>query len=348
MRFLLLSPFTRGTTSSWIVKDVVGHEVDVVPAGYAHDRSRPVSGRQEWADYYRHVRAALRRAGGGRAQGLITVFPQLAALAGLLKRLLLRSDLMVVAWSFNLGRTYGGLKGAVARFALAGVDMFVVHSRAEIPLYSRWLGLPESRFQFVPLSVALPAEGEAPASADEAPAGQQPFILALGTANRDYATLAAAVAGTGIPTLIVAGEHRTRHIQAPPEVCFRNGLALDECHRLARGARLNLVPLQDAGNPSGQVTLIEAMMRGCAIIATRCAGTEDYVEDGADALLVPAGDVAALRVAILSLWNDDARRAELGRRARERALTHYTFAAGGQALQAILDDCAPAAVLQQV
>lgn len=343
MRFLLLSPFTRGTTSSWIVKDVVGHEVEVVPAGYAHDRSRPVSGRQEWADYYRHVREALRRAAGGRAQGLITVFPQLAALAGLLKRLLLRSDLVVVAWSFNLGRTYGGLKGAVARFALAGVDVFVVHSRAEIPLYSRWLRLPESRFQFVPLSVALPAEDEVPAGAD----GESPYIVALGTANRDYGTLAAAVAGTGISTLIVAGEHRTRHIAPPPEVRFRSGVALAECHRLARGARLNLVPLQDAANPSGQVTLIEAMMRGCALVATRCVGTQDYVEDGTDALLVPAGDAAALRAAILSLWNDDARRAELGRRARERALTHYTFAAGGQALQAILDECTPPALLQQ-
>jgi len=342
MRFLLLSPFTRGTSSNWIVKNLVGHEIEVVPAGYAHERSRPVSGRQEWGDYYRHVRQALRQAAGGQVRGFITVFPQLAAVAGLLKRLLLRSDLMVVAWSFNLGRTYGGLKGAVARFALAGVDLFIVHSRAEIALYSSWLRLPESRFQFVPLSVALPEDE--PAEAGEA---AEPFIVALGTANRDYDTLAAAVAGTGIRTLIVAGAHRTRHIQPPPEVQFRSGLPLEECHRLARGARLNLIPLREAGNPSGQVTLIEAMMRGCAVIATRCVGTEDYVDDGNDALLVPAGDVAALRAAILSLWNDDARRAELGRRARERALMHYSFAAGGQALQAILDEGALQAVLQQ-
>jgi len=113
----------------------------------------------------------------------------------------------------------------------------VVHSKAEIDIYSKWLNLPPEKFVFVHLSAATPENESWQEQADE------PYILALGTANRDYALLAEAVAGLGYKTIIVSGKHATEHIQAPANVIFKSGLPLEECHRLATRSRINVIPI---------------------------------------------------------------------------------------------------------
>ena len=66
------------------------------------------------------------------------------------------------------------------------------------------------------------------------------------------------------------------------------------------------------------MALLEAMARGRAVVACDCDhGPRDIVRDGVDGILVPPEDVGALTAAIGELLGDDARRAELGRRALE-------------------------------
>jgi glycosyltransferase involved in cell wall biosynthesis len=60
-----------------------------------------------------------------------------------------------------------------------------------------------------------------------------------------------------------------------------------------------------------------------AIITTADTGCADVVGDAA--LLVPSGDPAALRQAILRLAQDATLRASLGRRARERLERHFAW-----------------------
>jgi glycosyltransferase involved in cell wall biosynthesis len=63
---------------------------------------------------------------------------------------------------------------------------------------------------------------------------------------------------------------------------------------------------------------LEAMTAGRPVIASRMGGIPDIVVDGETGILVPAGDVAALRVAMEQLWHDPARRAEMGEAALRR------------------------------
>lgn len=66
---------------------------------------------------------------------------------------------------------------------------------------------------------------------------------------------------------------------------------------------------------------LEAMAMGKPVVATRCGGFEEIVEDGISGLLVPVGDPDALANAVRAILSDPDRAAALGRAAvlRSRA-----------------------------
>jgi hypothetical protein len=131
--WLLAAPFAHDDHLGWLPAEAarLGPAFRVVPARYRHDRSRRNTSGGQWLEYLRHALSAWFDPGWRRGEvtGLVTWFPQLAICVGLLKRLTL-SRRPVVAWCFNLGRLQGGWRGRLARFALARVDVVVVHSRA--------------------------------------------------------------------------------------------------------------------------------------------------------------------------------------------------------------------------
>jgi phosphatidylinositol alpha-1,6-mannosyltransferase len=73
------------------------------------------------------------------------------------------------------------------------------------------------------------------------------------------------------------------------------------------------------------IVFLEAAACERAVIATRAGGIPDAVSDGISGLLVEPGDGDALAKALGELLSDPARRAELGRRARERVLAELTW-----------------------
>jgi glycosyltransferase involved in cell wall biosynthesis len=333
MHWLLVTPFLQRRDQDWIHRHIRSerHSFDVVTAEYRHERSRRQSSAGQWLDFLRQsVRAWIAAARSARKPvGFITAFPQLAVCLGLLKRLT-GSRAPLVVWFFNMARAYGGPKRQLAAFALAGVDAFVVHSRREIKTYASMLGLPEDRFVFIPFTEEL-VEPELAENTDD------PFVLAMGSANRDYRTLLAAVAASGLRTIVVAGPHAMEGLDVPPNVTMRSGLTLAECHALCQQARVNVVPLDNEETASGQVTLRYGMMFGKAVVATVSIGTEDYIEHGVTGLLVPPRDPAAMAAAIEALWHDAAKRAAMGRAARAWLLENAGFEVGVNGLAALLD-----------
>jgi len=67
------------------------------------------------------------------------------------------------------------------------------------------------------------------------------------------------------------------------------------------------------------MAVIEAMAAGCAIVSTRCAGNDEVLEDGVNALTVPVGDVGELARALRRVLVDPALGARLGAAARATA-----------------------------
>lgn len=66
--------------------------------------------------------------------------------------------------------------------------------------------------------------------------------------------------------------------------------------------------------------LLDVMDRGLAVVATRAGGIPELVADGETGLLVQPREPAALRDAILALYEDRERRERMGRAGRQRSL----------------------------
>jgi glycosyltransferase involved in cell wall biosynthesis len=332
MRWIVAAPFFASPAGHWLDAFVPGqrHTFEIVTADYAHDRSRPRTALGGWADYFRHVRRALAPIPRHDHHiGLITCFPQLPMMAGLLSRLTRRRN-PIVAWAFNLGSLPGGLRRHLARLAFKRVDLFVVHSRAEILACSTWLGIGADRFMFVPLqcpsrSVTQPEDLESP------------YVIAMGTANRDYPILFEVMRELGYRTIVISGPHAVEGLARPENIEVLSGISIDECHRLLQGARVSVIPVANEQTASGQVTLLDSLAFGRPTVVTRCPGSIDYIIEGETALAVPPGDKEAMRVAIASLWGDETLRAKLSTNGRAYAQAHFSDEAVGAMLGRVCD-----------
>lgn len=331
MNWAALAPFVTTGREQWLAPfvDTSRHRIQVIRPDQAignwHTKKKGTTDLSGWLGYQRFAN----RAWGTRPDGLITVFPQLAITAGLRKRLA-GQRIPIVAWCLNIGKRYQGLRRSLAQFALQSVDCFVVHARRECEHYSENFGLPRERFEFVPLQHGYiePTHAE-----DE----DRPFLLSMGSANRDYRTFIEAIRPLKIRTILVASPRCLEGLDLPDFVEVCTGLSLADCQVLAQQARLSVVPIDNDDTASGQVTVIEAMWLGRPLIATRCLGTEDYVDSGTDGYLVPPRDPESLRQTIDLLWHDAKLRNRLGPAARERALAQYSDEMAGAALTRILD-----------
>lgn len=103
----------------------------------------------------------------------------------------------------------------------------------------------------------------------------------------------------------------------PPSTTVLHNWPNDAVMEAWRRSAIALVP-SVWPEPFGLV-VIEAMAGGTPVIASRIGGIPEIIADGENGLLVPAGDVAALRAAIERLLNDSGLRQRMGRAAKQRS-----------------------------
>jgi len=111
-----------------------------------------------------------------------------------------------------------------------------------------------------------------------------------------------------------------------------SALGLDDCFHFTgeRDDVLDIFPLIDVFVMSSRweampYALLEAMGAGRAIVVTHVCGLEKVVENGRAAAIIPPEDPEALRTQVEALLDDDARRAALGREARDIATARYSL-----------------------
>ena len=104
---------------------------------------------------------------------------------------------------------------------------------------------------------------------------------------------------------------------APATVSFLGRLGGDAVDQLLRECRAAVLPSECVEN--APMAVLEAMMLGRPVVATRMGGIPEQVRDGIDGLLVPPGDVVELATALRVLADSPELADRMGRAAYQRA-----------------------------
>lgn len=148
---------------------------------------------------------------------------------------------------------------------------------------------------------------------------EPPHVLFAGRLSAEKGVLELVEAARGHP-LVVAGDGPLRP-QVPGALGF---VPHNELLRLYGHAAIVACPSRREGYG---VVCAEAMAHGRAVVVTPVGGMRDLVDDGVNGLVVPVGDVPALRAALDRLLGDADLRARLGSAARETARRRLSWEA---------------------
>ncbi len=89
-------------------------------------------------------------------------------------------------------------------------------------------------------------------------------------------------------------------------------------------AAFDVLAVPSRAEPFGLV-LLEALVRGVPVVATRAGGIPEIVRHGVEGLLVPPGDARALAAALQALLADPQERTRMGRAGRERVASAFSL-----------------------
>jgi glycosyltransferase involved in cell wall biosynthesis len=279
--------------------------------------------RQDWASV-RRLRIALAGQDLVHAHGF-----RAAALAGLVTGRRRPGRIPLIATWHNAVLASGG-----RRRMLAGLETLAAR-RADITLgassdlvaRARELGAPDARLAPVAApALGPPVRDRAAVRSELGVTADRPVVLAVGrlAGQKDYATL-----------LRAAGSWRQRDPQ-PLVVVAGDGPELEPLQRVIDaqhlpvrllGRRDDVPDLLAAADvyvltsrwEARALVVQEAMAAGLPVVATAVGGVPDLVEDGA--LLVPAGDAAAVAEEVARLLDEPALRRRLATRATAIAAT---------------------------
>ena len=100
-------------------------------------------------------------------------------------------------------------------------------------------------------------------------------------------------------------------------------------------ANLFVYPSRHEGMPNA---LLEAMSAGLPCVASNIAGNEELIDSGVNGFLVESENSAELQRALEKLLQDEALRKKMGRSARKKAETEYSWQAAGEAYSRLLKE----------
>jgi glycosyltransferase involved in cell wall biosynthesis len=124
------------------------------------------------------------------------------------------------------------------------------------------------------------------------------------------------------------------------DVTFLGWVPNSELPPYYRAAAVSVIPSLEEGFG---IPAAEAMGCQTPVVASDAGGLPEVVEDGVTGLVVPRGDSRALADAIGTLLADPARRVQMGRAGRERALRLFDWDRTAEQLERIYDDVLPRA-----
>jgi glycosyltransferase involved in cell wall biosynthesis len=195
------------------------------------------------------------------------------------------------------------------------VDMFVPVSQA----VAQGTGLTTTNLPYQVIPNFIPDDLQVDGDARDARLPDE-YLLFVGDISVDkgvHVLLQAYENLSDAPPLVLIGRQKIAlRDELPKNVTLIPGLPHDAVMRAWQHSLLGLAP--SIWSDPCPTVVMEAMAMGRPVIASRIGGLIDLVSDEETGLLVPAGDVRALREAIARLVADDDLRMRMGRAAQAR------------------------------
>lgn len=213
-----------------------------------------------------------------------------------LRRLgLLRRPVLVIAVATLTPKYIDESMGRIRRWMLRGADRIVVLASFQVAEMSRQLGVDRTRVSFVPFGVDTefftPPTDDPPVEWD---------IAAVGTnEGKDFPTLVSALSPHE-RCLIVTDQRnagQVRRTETQGAITLEHDIPILQLRALYLAARRIVVPLKHVDFSSGQTVLLETLALGRPVVVTDVLPVRDYVSTEV-AMLVPPGDVTAMRAAL--------------------------------------------------
>jgi len=174
------------------------------------------------------------------------------------------------------------------KLLLNKISVLVVHSKPQMACLRALLDIPSDRTEFLPLCVD--ADFFKPQS------GTNSYVMSIGRdSGRDYGTLIRAFKKIDCPLRIVCGTKNLRKVPTPKNVITMIEIPYNSLRTTYQDAKFIILPIRNYQSLSGQVALLESLAMGKAVIATKCWGTTDYIEDGKTGFFVEAGNEIDLK-----------------------------------------------------
>lgn len=203
-------------------------------------------------------------------------------------------------------------------FKIAGmsIDKFVVWAKHETDDFSKAFDLPKDKFVFIPFHTTFERYREVKTTEGD-------YIFSGGNSDRDYTVLINSVRGLPVTLFIASTLPEYLNYRDLPKNVVIKGLSHEEFVQKMAGCRINIVTTKlNLLRSAGQQTYLNSMMFGKPTIVSDPGGA-DYIDHGENGLVVSPNNAAALREAIMSLWNHPEKAQEMGAKARQKA-NNYT------------------------
>jgi glycosyltransferase involved in cell wall biosynthesis len=281
-----------------VVTDIDGLERVANPGDFiqTYSASRYPSA---WTRRFRLLRAAL------RSDHLVIHFSLPDILFFTIAFALAFSRCRITTLDFFVGPLHGA-RLVLIRWALQRVNRFLVYFK-DSRVFEESFDLPASKFKYIPFKI------NSIKLIQETPVSDFGYIFCGGRSRRDFATFFAAVEPLGIPVKVVTSSERemTPHgsslagLRVPANVeIFTQDQSADFFVRTMAAARLVVIPIvRDSTTQAGIGVYLQAMAMGKCVIISTSLGVSDVLKAN-QAIIVPAGEVDALRSAIDRAWND--------------------------------------------
>ena len=219
--------------------------------------------------------------------------------------------------SFNSAAETGKIL-KLNQFASKSIDGIIYHSSNQIEYYKKFYPWMVNKAKFIPFGTDL----EYFKIDENENIKKEKFILAIGYNMRDYTTLIDAYMEIKTDVkLKIIGNKDIKVTDNRIEIC--GPISKRKLNEQIQKAKFCVLPLEYKNFSFGQMTLLQQMYFGKAVITAKVPSVVDYVEDGKNVILYESKNKKDLQEKISDLLENEKLRSTIGNNARECVINNY-------------------------